>query len=177
MAPAASDAESGAVTNGNGASHAAKPEAGADAGAAFVLESKGTHAIAHPGRLFLVPGYFGQFDRFQSRRRARRLMSGSIRWWCRDVVARGVPPDDGDRRPDGVDAPLRAPRGRVGGGPHPALRHGRRHLLRVLPHVPRPRPLRGARPAPHPLPRARRRRPRYVHTRTPPPASRSVSAN
>lgn len=46
MAAAALDAEAGA-TNGSGVvSHAAAkpgPTAGADAGAAFVLESKGTH--------------------------------------------------------------------------------------------------------------------------------------
>jgi len=52
MAPAAFDAEAGA-TNGNGVSHGAKPgltagtDAG-DAGAAFVLESKGTDTDACP---------------------------------------------------------------------------------------------------------------------------------
>jgi hypothetical protein len=49
MAAAALDAEAGATNGSGGVSHAAAkpgPTAGADAGAAFVLESKGTHAHA-----------------------------------------------------------------------------------------------------------------------------------
>jgi hypothetical protein len=50
MAPAAFDAEAGA-TNGNGAKPGLTAVAdSADAGAAFVLESKGTHACSPTSR-------------------------------------------------------------------------------------------------------------------------------
>nr|XP_018678279.1 PREDICTED: probable GABA transporter 2 isoform X3 [Musa acuminata subsp. malaccensis] len=88
-----------------------------DAGAAFVLESKGG-----------------------------------------ELVARGVPSHDGDRRPHNPDAAVRIPRAGLGGGAGGADGRGRRHLLRLHPHVQGPGSLREARPTAHPVPGTRRRR-------------------
>lgn len=53
----------------------------------------------------------------------------------RGVVARRIPPNDGDRGADNTDAAVRFPRAGVGGRLPLPDGDGSRHLLLLLPHV------------------------------------------
>lgn len=76
----------------------------------------------------------------------------------RDLVARRLPPDDGDRRSDDTDAALRFQRTRVGPRVHLPNYDGPGDVLLLLSHVQSSRPLRKGRAAAHQIPGARRRR-------------------
>lgn len=122
------------------------PVAGTDAGAVFVLESKGgLFATHHCNNIettklkkfkfffcfFFLEIIFAStyFPSMLKMVHVGRVVE------CRELVARGVPLDDGHCRADDLDASVRVPW--HGMGPRPRLLDGvgRRHLLLLLPHV------------------------------------------
>lgn len=121
------------------------PDSPRDAGAVFVLESKGSTSPPPPR--------FPFFD-FKLIKNLTCVCVGLIR----AVVARRVPSDYGDSGADDPDAAVRFPRAGMAGRVPLLDRHGSRDVLLLLPHVEGSRPLREGRPPPHQVPGARRRR-------------------
>lgn len=151
-----------------------------DAGAAFVLESKG-NSLTHSSSLFIYIVWTEQFFVLSNQMMASSwivlmwsevytcfasswliIMSCFILIEYRWMVARGFSLNDGDRRANDTDAAVRVQRN--GMGSWGVLPHcdGCRHFLLLLPYVEGAWTLRKLRSPPHPFPGTRRRRLRWL---------------